>query len=195
MHPTREKLLMTTVALLDSENPERVGQELVLQESGVSKGSMYHHFQDFPEVVEAALVYRFHRNVDINIAAIDAALSDASSREDFIARMRDLTVATQGRDRAQLRFERARALGLAGNSERFRAALGAEQQRLTDATTAMIIRAQERGWVAREVDARALAVFIQSYTLGKAVDDITEVQMDEDAWVDLIVRIIEMALT
>ena len=195
MHPTREKLLLTTVALLDSEHPDQIGQELVLSESGVSKGSMYHHFKDFSEVVEAALVYRFHRVVDENIETLGALVEESTTRDDFVNRLVEITRAVQDPERAPFRFERARALGKAGYSERFRATLGAEQQRLTDALTAIVERAQSRGLVQPDIDPRAVAVFIQAYTLGKAVDDITVNHMDEDAWVDLITRIIRSVLT
>ena len=195
MHPTREKLLLTTVALLDSEHPDQIGQELVLHESGVSKGSMYHHFEDFSDVVEAALVYRFHRVVDENIASLDSMVDESTNREDLIERLLVITRAVQSPDRAPFRFERARALGKAGYSERFRAPLGAEQQRLTDALTSIVERAQHRSLINPDIDARAVAVFIQSYTLGKVVDDITERHMDEDAWVDLIAQIITRILT
>lgn len=177
---------MTTVELLDSEHPDRIGQELVLQVSGVSKGSMYHHFEDFPAVVEAALVYRFHRSVDENIDVIHKALDTAATHDQFQDRMIELTRQTQHRDRAPFRFERARALGRAGYSERFRATLGAEQQRLTDAFTDLFTRAQAKGWVRSDLDPRAIAVLIQAYTLGKVVDDIVERPMDDDAWVSLI---------
>lgn len=195
MHPTREKLLLTTVALLDSEHPDQIGQELVLHESGVSKGSMYHHFEDFSDVVEAALVYRFHRVVDENIASLDSMVDESTNREDLIERLLVITRAVQSPDRAPFRFERARALGKAGYSERFRASLGAEQQRLTDALTSIVERAQHRSLINPDIDARAVAVFIQSYTLGKVVDDITERRMHEDAWVDLIAQIITKVLT
>ncbi len=186
---------MTTVDLLDSEHPDRIGQELVLQVSGVSKGSMYHHFEDFPEVVEAALVYRFHRNVGDNIAAIDALLGSSSTREEFIGHMIELTRVTQDRARAPFRFERARALGRAGHSDRFRTALGAEQQRLTDAFTDLFSRAQAKGWVNPTLDARALAVLVQAYTLGKVVDDVVSNPMDDQAWLSLLSHIFTTSLT
>lgn len=195
MHPTRARLILTTVDLLDAEQPDRIGQEMVLQASGISKGSMYHHFEDFPDVVEAALVYRFHRVVDANIAAINEALASANSREDFISHVMAITRMTQARERAPFRFERARALGRAGNSERFRMALGVEQKRLTDAMTDVMRRAQAAGWLASDVDPRTVAVFVQAYTLGKVIDDITDEQMDPEAWNHLITRLFDRGLS
>jgi hypothetical protein len=68
--------------------------------------------------------------------------------------------------------------------------LGAEQARLTDALTDLITQAQEKGLYRRDFDARACAVLIQAYTLGKIVDDVVEEPVDPQAWNDLIMQVI-----
>jgi AcrR family transcriptional regulator len=191
MHPTRERLLLTTVDLMDSENPEKVGVEMVLEKSGISKGSLYHHFEDFPELIEAALVFRFHRVVDNSIALISNTLSTSTSREDFFTEMEKVTAITHSREMTTIRFERARALGHAGASPRFKEALGVEQQRLTLAFADLVREAQSRGWVSSDIDPMAAAVFIQAYTIGKLIDEVTPEPVDEQEWLKLIHRMVE----
>jgi len=191
MHPTRERLLLTTVELMDTENPEKVGVEMVLEKSGISKGSLYHHFEDFPALLEAALVYRFHRVVDNSIALIANTVATATTREEFFADMEKVTAITHSREMTAIRFERARALGHAGNSERFKEALGVEQQRLTYAFADLVREAQNQGWITADIDPMATAVFIQAYTIGKIIDEITPEPADEQAWLSLINRMIQ----
>jgi len=191
MHPTRERLLLTTVELMDTENPEKVGVEMVLERSGISKGSLYHHFEDFPALIEAALVYRFHRVVDQSIDLIANTVSTATTREEFFADMQKVTAITHSREMTAIRFERARALGHAGNSERFRVALGVEQQRLTVAFADLVREAQNQGWITTDIDPMATAVFIQAYTIGKLIDEVTDAPVDEKAWLSLINRMVE----
>jgi AcrR family transcriptional regulator len=195
MHPTRERLLLTTVDLMDTENPEKVGVEMVLEKSGISKGSLYHHFEDFPSLLEAALVYRFHRVVDSSIALIANTVATASSREEFFADMEKVTAITHSREMTAIRFERARALGHAGTSARFREALGVEQQRLTLAFADLVREAQSQGWVTRDIDPMATAVFIQAYTIGKLIDEVTAEPVDEQEWLKLIHRMVERTFT
>ena len=195
MHPTRERLLLTTVELMDTENPEKVGVEMVLEKSGISKGSLYHHFEDFPALIEAALVYRFHRVVDSSIALMANTVATATTREEFFADMEKVTAITHSREMTAIRFERARALGHAGNSERFRQALGVEQQRLTLAFTDLVREAQNQGWVTRDIDPMAAAVFIQAYTIGKLIDEVTAEPVDEQEWLKLIHRMVERTFT
>lgn len=195
MHPTRERLLLTTVELMDTENPEKVGVEMVLERSGISKGSLYHHFEDFPSLLEAALVYRFHRVVDSSIALIANTVATATTREQFFTDMEKVTTITHSREMTAIRFERARALGHAGTSERFREALGVEQQRLTLAFADLVREAQNQGWVTSDIDPMAAAVFIQAYTIGKLIDEVTAEPVDEQEWLKLIHRMVERTFT
>ena len=195
MHPTRERLLLTTVELMDTENPEKVGVEMVLEKSGISKGSLYHHFEDFPSLLEAALVYRFHRVVDSSIALIANTVATATTREEFFADMEKVTAITHSREMTAIRFERARALGHAGSSPRFKEALGVEQQRLTLAFADLVREAQNQGWVTTDIDPMATAVFIQAYTIGKLIDEVTAEPVDEQEWLKLIHRMVERTFT
>lgn len=192
-HPTRERLITTVVMLLDERDPSRITVDEVLTESGISKGSLYHHFEDYSDLIEAALIRRFSRTVDWSIESITTMLTEARNREDVLKGLRRITEETQNASLRPIRAERIRALGLATTSERFRVALGAEQQRLTSALADLWRETQDRGLFVRDLDPYAAAVFIQSYTLGQVVNDITDEQMDPQAWIDLVDRITRLA--
>lgn len=192
-HPTRERLIATAVAFLDERDPSRITVEEVLTESGISKGSLYHHFDDFSDLMEAALIRRFSRTVDWSIESITTTITQAGNREDVLKGLRRITEETQDASLRPVRAERIRALGLATTSDRFRAALGAEQARLTAAIADLWRETQDRGIFSRAIDPQAAAVFIQAYTLGQVVNDISPTPMDGDAWVDMIDRVTRMA--
>lgn len=193
-HPTRDRLIATMMELLDGSDPEHITADQVLSASGVSKGSLYHHFEDFEDLLEASLVARFSVNVDANIDALALILATVDSRESLISSLRTLTQESQAQSRSNFRLERARAAALTYSSPRFHAALGAEQQRLTDAFTDLFSEAQNKGWMSTSVDARAAAVFVQAYTVGRVVDDIAPVKVDPDAWIGLIMNVIDKAV-
>ena len=54
MHPTKQILLETTVALLDELPSDEVTSDTVLRRSGISKGSLYHHFPDYGHLIDDA---------------------------------------------------------------------------------------------------------------------------------------------
>lgn len=190
-HPTRERLIETMATLLDGDDTEHITAEQVLTISGISKGSLYHHFEDFDELLEAALIRRFSQNVDVSIEALLNIMATATSREDLMGKVQALNAHDQGAERAPFRLERARAAGLTHSSPRFTRALGVEQQRLTEAFTDLIAEGQNKGWFSTEIDARAGAVFIQAFTLGRVVDDIAPEKVDPAAWTALTLRAVE----
>ena len=190
MHPTREKLIMTMVEMLDGPDPEHVTVEDVLNESGISRGSLYHHFADFEELHETGLAYRITQWVNDSAAAMESVMANAKNREDIRQGIIAITMASQDAGRRINRLERARAFGLAGFSARFQAVLGAEQARMTDALRSLIVQAQERGWVKKDINPMATAVFIQAYTLGRVVDDISSEKVDPDEWIKLVIRVV-----
>lgn len=193
-HPTRDRLIETMAQLLDGSDPEHITADQVLNASGVSKGSLYHHFEDFEDLLEAALISRFSTNVDATIDHLAAILATATSRDELVAALRKVNEFDQDQSRSRFRLERARAAGLTYSSPRFHDALGAEQQRLTDAFTDLFSEAQNKGWMSSELDARATAVFVQAYTVGRVVDDIAPEKVDPQAWVELIMRVIDKAI-
>ena len=193
-HPTKAKLLNSFVELLDSHPIEDITLEMVLDISQVSKGSMYHHFADFDDLIESAKIQRFSAYVDLSIHKLSQAAMQANSVAEFRQQLHKVTVATQNPDLTVLRMNRVSALARAGKSQRFRNALGIEQQRLTDGITELVETGQDRGLVRTDVDPRAIAILIQAYTLGRIIDDVVDRKVDPDSWIDVIDRIADIFL-
>ena len=193
-HPTRQRLLTAVVDMMETTPPEDIHSEYVLQETGISRGSLYHHYEDFTELLEDAMLYRFSAGVEASTAAMENIVATARDKAEFFSLLEGVTRATQARKRADVRFDRARMLAMAQHNERFRLKLSEVQARLTDALTECIAQAQDKGWANPDVQARTLAVFIQAYTLGRLVDDVSATHMDDADWERLIAVVISQAL-
>lgn len=190
VHPTALKLLDTVSAMLDSDNPHDILVDEVLRISGVSRGSLYHHFGDFPGLVQATLLRRFSVNVALDGRAMLEVAERATSERDYWDRIRHLSSMTQVPERAPVRAERARLISLATSDEDFGRALAREQERVTSAMTDAISQAQQKGWVKPDLNPRAIAVFLQAYSLGRAVDDIAESHVPNEDWIFLVDTVI-----
>jgi hypothetical protein len=147
---------------------------------------MYHHFEDLQELVETAQLMRYSKWIDASIEFMTKYVLGATTKENFIDSLRKLTELTQSVDRKDARAERARALAACFDNPRMAKAMGAETERHTDALADIIQEVQHRGLVREDVDAKAVAVFIQSYTLGKMVNDYNPTGVEDKVWVDLI---------
>jgi AcrR family transcriptional regulator len=194
-HPTRELLIATTVDMLDSRDVDHLNINEVLHTSGISKGSMYHHFSDFNDLINTALVRRFSRGVEADIAQILQIITTATSAQDFFGLLERLSLQVHTPQRADVRAERAAILARARQNDALCEALAAEQYRLTTTLADLISTAQMRGWVTEDVDPIATATFFQAFTLGQLVNDVlvksTELpSMDYTAWHTLVQRMI-----
>lgn len=194
MQPTKEKLLHTALLLLETHFPEDITGDMVLAHSSVSRGSLYHHFADVSDLVEQALVRRFSARVDENIATLDVMVENCSSPEYLYDQLCVMTDTTQSSGNSRHRFLRARLIGFAEGNERLTQRLGAEQQRLTEALTNLFAQAQNRGWLNRDFSPKAAALFVQAYTLGRVIDDISLEPVDQDEWNAFINRVIKLVL-
>lgn len=193
-HPTKGKLIQTVVTMLDEMDVADLQVDHVLERSGVSKGSLYHHFEDFAHLIEAAHVQRFVRMIDRSVTALADVLVGAPSKQAMVDGLKRVTRDTQAQELSWLRFERARALSLAEHQPRMREAMAVEQARMTAAIADIAREAQSKGWIRSDLDPMVLAVFIQAYTLGKIVDDISAQHVDQERWVGFIDDIVERVL-
>lgn len=182
MHPTKGLLLETAISLIDEFGPQGFTVETLLDTSKISKGSLYHHFHDFSDVIEQAQVARFSRYVDQDVALLVGLLKSATSREDLETKFSIIVqgAGMPGRDAA--RSDRAAILGMARHSKKFAEGLAVEQQRVTDVLTDIAREMQERGWINKDIDAEVLAVFVQAYSMGFVLNDNTTSPVSIDRW-------------
>ena len=197
IHPTKEKLIATMVSLMDERALSNIQVDDVLRESNISKGSLYHHFENFDELVEASLIQRFASSVDLSIELVSGAVNGAKTAEEFVSKIIEVTTVTQGRDRSKFRLERARVIGLSVNSPRLLEHLEQEQDRLTAAMADVVREGQEKGWVNKTFDAETIAVFMQAYTIGRVIDDVAskDQHIDSADWNHVVNTAVKSLLT
>lgn len=193
-HPTKTRLIETTAELLEKQFPQEIQVDEILEKSGISKGSLYHHFEDLGELLEAAQVFKYAAWVDRSIGLIVPVLSSVKTREEIIEGLAVLTKYTQSSEYRATRFYRARTLANSEVSDRFRKALGIEQDRLTAALEDLVAEAKNKGLFKTHLDNRVIAVFIQSYTLGKIVDDIVPSPIFQETWDGFILEMLTNTL-
>ena len=186
MHPTKAVLVKTVVELLEDHLPSSIQADQVLEISGISKGSLYHHFEDLGELIETAQVYRYSKWITRSVDLMTEILPKVKSPKELRVALSTITKLTQAHDLAKFRLERARALSNAEGNLRFQKALTVETDRLTSSLEDLCREVIEKGWFRNDLHPRALAVFIQAYTLGKLVDDFSPNKVSEDDWNALI---------
>ena len=190
LHPTGIELVLTVNRLLDSKRSDQISTDEVLTESGISKGSLYHHFDDLQDLVETTLIYRYAKWIDLSIKRMSELLNTAKTAEDLKKSLFEITYATQKDSLKDMRVERARIFAEAQNNSRLSEKLVQETERMTTSIEDLIREVIDRKLFKSNLDARTVAIFIQAYTLGVIVNDFTQDKVSYENWTSLINRII-----
>jgi AcrR family transcriptional regulator len=186
LHPTKRALVQTVLDQLKTKKPSDLTSELILETSGISKGSLYHHFEDFDDLIETAQVFRYAAYVDQSIHILTKVFQTAKNRDEMLVELKQLTKFTQSPNLMSQRMDRATSISLANANPRMMQKLNAQQDRLNEALIDIFREARDRGWINPDVDLHAGAVFIQAYTLGIIINDVSGKKLDNKAWTDLI---------
>lgn len=189
-HPTRVALLDVTKRLIAEHGTDGFTVEMVLSESGISRGSLYHHFEDFPDLVESALIEVNRSYVDSSIELTARALGAAQSKEEFLAAVDLVTQTLHSEERFKARIDRVRMIALCADSPTFREKFGEAQAEMVDNLADVIREAQEKGWARPDFDPRALATFMSAYTIGVSLNDVSADPISFDVWNALVREVI-----
>ncbi|MEY3806587.1 MAG: hypothetical protein RIR69_1399, partial [Actinomycetota bacterium] len=172
VHPTRDALIATAMHLLETQNPDDIKVEEILAVSGISSGSLYHHFADLSDLIDHAMIARFTAYSDRNIDALAELTNTARDRESFVAVFRAYNALQVAPDRASARTLRVQVVARAASDERFRTLFLAEQDRIINAVSDIAREFQSRGIVDSDLDPTAVAVFFGVYNIGLVVNDL-----------------------
>jgi len=185
-HATHRALIDCGVELANEFGMYGFSVEQLLTRSGIAKGSLYHHFEDFNDLVECVQVRIFTGYVELDILAIQRALDAATDRDKLVNLISLITRTALQPQRSIIRIQRARIISATQGRERFAARIGREQKLLNDQMTRVITVGQERGWVNPDLDAQALALFIQGYAFGLILNDMAEERVNPEKLVAVI---------
>ena len=187
-HPTKVHLTEAAATLIDELGSQGFTVEQLLEKSNISKGSLYHHFEDFHDVIMQAQVLRFARYVEDDITALTNVLLASTSREDMFGRLDQISRATHDPARSGRRADRIEILAGARHSEKMKNALGPTQARLTGAIADLVREMKAKEFVSESLDPGSVAVFIQAYSLGLIVNDVSNEPIDLEEWHAMISR-------
>ena len=101
-----------------------------------------------------------------------------------------MTRASHDPDRAPRRLDRAAIIASVQYSEKGRSQLDLAQQHLTDAIADVVRELQERQLIDAVIDPKSMSTFIQAYSLGLVLNDVTAEPVNHEAWLAFMSRMV-----
>lgn len=191
---TRERVLSVALEQLERGGEAAVRIDEINTRSGVSIGSIYHHFGDRDGVIAAAQLRRFSRYAEAEIASLADVVREARDREQFRRALLQLAKGSHTALRRGVRWGRLAVMASTIGREDLRDDIALLQTRLTDEFQAHIAQGQARGFFRGDLDARAIAAFVEAWTLGLALNDLDDREVPESAWLAVVAVAIDALL-
>jgi len=190
---SRARLIDATLKLILDEGIDAVRIDTVAAAVGVTKGSIYWHFEDRASLIKAALAEQIRRFSAESVSAVSDAIGNAGTKEDYIARIMPFLTNPFDQDQVRARWARLAVLVETHNDPELRAMMRDVQARHLAVVTELMIDAQDKGFLRSDLDPTAVAVALNVVNLGSTIIDVLgEDGPDATAWWRLIGFFIEM---
>jgi AcrR family transcriptional regulator len=168
-----------TVALIDELGEDRVRLQDVTDRSGVTNGSLIHHFGTRDALVAVALATRFDQAVIDRIRMFDELAGDAAAFGPQLAR---IMAEVSGEQRGIARRARFRALSFARHRPELRQVLAESFRPSARAIAERIAGTAGSSVLTEGTSPSALAVFAETYSIGLLLEDVLVAPLPPEEW-------------
>jgi AcrR family transcriptional regulator len=183
---TMVRALTVVEEILDESGEAGLRLGDVSRRSGVSIGSIYHHFGSREGLIRAARERQFMQNMVDDGTAIASVLSSSTSATELLANIETVVQSVQSSSRISNRMRRVELIGSAVSRPDLLHSISAVQTVVMDVAEELAIACRDRGWLRKGVEPRALALYVQATTLGRVLGDLDERGTDDASWVGLL---------
>lgn len=191
----RERLLQVAMAHLAQRSAESLRVAEIAQEAGVAIGLIDRYFGGRDGLIAAAQQTRITGATQRDIDGSKSALEGATDIAQLMNGIRQVARATIDRSRAEVRLSRFAAIATAHGRPEVRDAIGGTLSGLVDAMAVLIADGQTRGIVRSSRSPRALATFIQAYSLGLIIHDLDPKSCDDEELLDIAMDAVRTILS
>lgn len=194
LHPTAQKLVDTVIEMLEETSYNNIKSENVLARSGISRGPMYHHFENFDDLIETAQTQIYARYAGGAVVAIRSVI--AKQIDPWLAR-EEIGVLIRIKANQSTKILRWQCLGVLHNAasvQNFRYKLWETQEAINQEWIKTYQICLERGWADPSLDPRIFAYMMQSFIMGRVYDDMAPMKIDQEDWVKMGFRLIDVFL-
>ena len=169
---TKRALLDAAIADMEATGEASIRITKILKESGVTNGSLYHHFGSREGLVREAIAERFLGSVTEGLIVFAERVAKVRTSEEMFALYRKELLRIGTPEVKMQRTRRMTALAAALPRAELLERVIADQGKYFDGAADALSRLQDRGLIKADVDVRAFAAWFLGLSLSRLLSDI-----------------------
>lgn len=184
---SRSQLIDVALRIILERGIDAVRVEDIVSEVGVTKGSLYWHFEDRNALVKAAIAEHIRRLSAEIVEGMSEAISQSLSKDDYLARISTYIANPFDAGQVRERWGRLAVLVETRNDPELAGMMRDVQARHLAVVVELMAEAQKNGKLRADLDPRAVAVALTAMNLGSNIIDVLgDDAPSEGAWWGLL---------
>lgn len=189
---SRTELIDATIEIILRDGIDALRIEDVCERVGVTKGSLYWHFNDRTGLIRESLLEHMRRLGEAQLSALSEAVGSDATRDEYLGRVAGALVDPFDAAEVESRWQRLELITTSRRDPELAAIMSDIQRRHQRYLTDLMETASARGLLRSDVDPKALAAMFVAVGMGSNLLSLLgEDGPAPEAWTGLLLVMIE----
>ena len=178
---TRSRILNAAIEMMEAGGESSVRLSAIAEALGIKEPSIYHHFSNRTELVNAAYVEWYWQCLKTDIP-VEAMMALVDSKEDYVRAFRKSMEWSYRAERHHARAIRLSVLGAAQRNLELAVAINDINKKFLATIADSVMVAQQKGWLRTDLDPMATAYWLHGQIIGRVVAEMDPGHVDLAQW-------------
>jgi AcrR family transcriptional regulator len=178
---TRTRIINAAIAMMDEGGESAVRLGAIAENLGIKEPSIYHHFTNRTELINAAYVEWYWQCLKTDIP-VEAMMVLVETKEDYVRAIRKSMEWSYQPERHHARAIRLSVLGAAQRNPELAVAINDINKKFLATIADAALVAQQKGWFRTDLEPMAIAYWLHGQIIGRTVAEMDPGHVDLAQW-------------
>ena len=178
---TRSRILNAAIEMMEAGGESSVRLGAIAEALGIKEPSIYHHFSNRTELINAAYVEWYWQCLETDIP-VEAMMMLVETKEDYVRTVRKTMEWSYQPERHHSRAIRLSVLGAAQRNPDLAVAINDINKKFLATIADSVMVAQQKGWLRAGLDPMAIAYWLHGQIIGRVVAEMDPGHVDLAQW-------------
>ena len=178
---TKSRILNAAIAMMDEGGEAAVRLGAIAENLGIKEPSIYHHFTNRTELINAAYVEWYWQCLKTDVP-VEAMMVLVETKDDYVRALRKTMEWSYQPERHHARAIRLSVLGAAQRNPDLAIAINDINKKFLATIADAALVAQQKGWVRTDLDPMAMAYWLHGQIIGRTVAEMDPEHVDLAQW-------------